>query len=100
MSMKVWSRVTFVAIEQSLMLLYIQTIGRADTAQMKLVLLLDFGVPQIWGPMFFNTLHLKVESAGRRQTYEKSRFTEEQIIRILKVEEAGQRTNKVCRKHG
>ena len=30
----------------------------------------------------------------------KSRFTEEQIIWILKEQEAGQRTSDVCRQHG
>ena len=30
----------------------------------------------------------------------RSRFTEEQIIGILKEQEAGQRTADVCRKHG
>jgi putative transposase len=30
----------------------------------------------------------------------KSRFTEEQIIGILKEQEAGQRTSDVCRQHG
>jgi putative transposase len=29
-----------------------------------------------------------------------SRFTEEQIIRILKQQEAGAKTDDVCRKHG
>lgn len=30
----------------------------------------------------------------------RSRFTEEQIVAILKEQEAGQRTADVCRKHG
>jgi putative transposase len=30
----------------------------------------------------------------------RSRFTEEQIIGILREQEAGQTTNEVCRKHG
>ena len=30
----------------------------------------------------------------------KKRFTEEQIIQILKKQEAGERTAKVCRRHG
>jgi putative transposase len=31
---------------------------------------------------------------------ERSRFTEEQIIGILKEQESGQRTADVCRRHG
>lgn len=30
----------------------------------------------------------------------KKRFTEEQIIRILKEQEAGEKTGEVCRRHG
>ena len=30
----------------------------------------------------------------------KKRFTEEQIIQILKEQEAGERTSDVCRRHG
>jgi putative transposase len=36
----------------------------------------------------------------RRQTIKKSRFSEEQIIGILKEHQAGARAADLCRKHG
>ena len=42
-----------------------------------------------------------VESVfGRRRTMRPSRFSEEQIIAILKEQEAGAKTAEVCRRHG
>ena len=44
---------------------------------------------------------MKVESVDcRRRTNERSRFTEEQIIALLKEQEAGMATADVCRRHG
>jgi putative transposase len=46
-------------------------------------------------------LQFEVESAPtRRRTMKRSRFSEEQIIGILKEQEAGMATADVCRKHG
>jgi hypothetical protein len=37
---------------------------------------------------------------GRRRVVRKSRFSEEQIIAILKESEAGVETGELCRRHG
>jgi len=42
----------------------------------------------------------RVRSPERRRTIERSRFKEEQIIAILREQEAGSPTADVCRKHG
>lgn len=41
-----------------------------------------------------------VESAQQKDRPMKKRFTDEQIISILKEQEAGERTSDVCRRHG
>ena len=41
-----------------------------------------------------------VESAQAKDRQMKKRFTDEQIISILKEQEAGERTAEVCRRHG
>jgi putative transposase len=49
-----------------------------------------------------NLIQVEVESGplGRDQTMKRKRFTEEQIIGILKEHELGAKTAEVCRKHG
>src|ERR1041384_2319451 len=42
----------------------------------------------------------RVHHLGRGWTMKRSRFTEEQIIAILREQEAGAATADVCRKHG
>ena len=46
------------------------------------------------------SLHFDVESAQQKDGQMKKRFTEEQIIGILKGQEPGERTADVCRRHG
>jgi len=45
-------------------------------------------------------LQKDVESAQQKDGRMKKRFTDEQIISILKEQEAGERTADVCRRHG
>ena len=48
-----------------------------------------------------NGAKIELESVtGRRRTNEGSRFSEEQIIGILREAEAGAKTPEVCRRHG
>ena len=43
---------------------------------------------------------MKVESAHKERTLKGRRFTEEQIIGVLKEADAGAKTKDLCRKHG
>lgn len=46
-------------------------------------------------------LHLRLESGLKRdRTMKRSKFTEEQIVGILREQEAGEKTADVCRRHG
>ena len=48
-----------------------------------------------------NFLHILLESLSRMETdMKRSRFSEEQIIAILKEQENGFSTKEVCRRHG
>ena len=45
-------------------------------------------------------LHSDVESAQPKDRLMKKRFSDEQIISMLKEQEAGERTADVCKRHG
>lgn len=65
---------------------------------------LEARIQTYWSPTELN--HSKLDfperqrSRKRRSTVKKSRFSEEQIIGILKQSEAGAKTNDLCRQHG
>ncbi|TAL03609.1 MAG: transposase [Rhodospirillaceae bacterium] len=50
--------------------------------------------------MNFSQKWVESDQPGRGRTVKRSRFTEEQIVGILKEHETGAKTADVCRKHG